>query len=260
MNLNLSTATRWGLNALILFSVVLALYLGSPIFIPAIISLLLAAMLWPVVTWLNKRGVPLPGVAGRARLPWLRPCMWRLRLPWGVACLTTVGGLVICTLLVAIAFGLSLSKFVLDVGADVKQKEMYGHFRDKISAMAPVIGDDDQYFNKDPNKSHLFVTIKSFFDPNKDAFVNMVTSIGYSGSQILWGVILILFVLLFLLIEGKMLSRHLVSIFGPTEWRSAGPWTPSRTWPRRSAPTWSGAPSSTSRWACSSACSTSCSA
>ena len=69
INLNVSTATRWGLNALILFSVILALYLGSTIFIPTILSVLLAAMLWPMVTWLNQRGVPLPGAGRRAPLP-----------------------------------------------------------------------------------------------------------------------------------------------------------------------------------------------
>ncbi|HVS37583.1 MAG TPA: AI-2E family transporter, partial [Gemmataceae bacterium] len=53
--------------------------------------------------------------------------------------------------------------------------------------------------------------------PNTDAFAKMVASIGNIGSQILWGAILILFVLLFLLIEGKMLSRHLVSIFGTSD-------------------------------------------
>ena len=34
INMNLSSASRWGLNAAILLSIVLALYLGQTIFIP----------------------------------------------------------------------------------------------------------------------------------------------------------------------------------------------------------------------------------
>ena len=217
INLNVSTATRWGLNALILFTVVLALYLGSTIFIPTIISVLLAAMLWPVVTWLKSAACRCPGVAAGLRFPWLRPCLWRLRMPWAAACLAAVSGLVICTLLVAGGFGLLVSKFVLDVGAPDKQEKMYGAFRDKTVQIVPLIHDDDLYFDKDPSKSRIYTTIKSYFDTTKPAFAEMVTAIGTTTTTILWDAILILFVLLFLLIEGKMLSRHLVSIFGPTD-------------------------------------------
>ena len=226
INLNVSAATRWGLNALILFSVILALYLGSTIFIPTIISVLLAAILWPLVTWLNKRGLPLPGMAGGVRFPWLRPCLWRLRMPWAAACLATVSGLVVGTLLVAGGFGLLISKFVLDVGAADKQVKMYGAFRDKAAQIVPLIHDDDLYFNRDPDDSRIYNAIKSYFDTTKPAFTEMVTNIGATTTTILWDAILILFVLLFLLIEGKMLSRHLVSIFGPTDGVRAGPWPP----------------------------------
>jgi predicted PurR-regulated permease PerM len=217
INLNVSTATRWGLNALILFIMILALYFGGPIFIPAILGLLLSAILWPVVTWLNKRGLPLPGLTRRDGFPYLRPCVWRLRLPWGIACLGAVSGVILVILIVAFSFGVSLGSFALDLGSPRNQEVLYGQFRDKVASMAPIIHDDDVFFNKDPSKSQIMTTLHSFFDPTKDTFLNMVMSLGYSGTQILWGVILILFILLFLLIEGKMLSRHLVSIFGPTE-------------------------------------------
>ena len=218
INLNVSAATRWGLNALILLSVVLALYLGRAIFIPAVMALLLAAMLWPIVSWLSQCGVPLPGLAARPGWPWLRPCVWRLRLPWGLACFGTVGGLVLGILLLTAGFGLSVSKFVLDIGSYDKQREMYGQFRAKVEHMSPVnIDPHDIYFAEEPGESQIFKTVRSFFDPSKDSFVNMVASIGYSSTDVLWQVILVLFVLLFLLLEGRMLSRHLVSIFGPSE-------------------------------------------
>jgi predicted PurR-regulated permease PerM len=218
INLNVSTATRWGLNALILLGVILALYLGRTIFIPAILAMLLAAMLWPVVSWLSQRGVPLPGACGRLGFPWLRPCVWRLRLPWGLASMLTVSGLVLGIILLTAGFGLSLSKFVLDITSADKQHNLYVQFRGKLQSMWPVpIPDNDAYFNADPERSEIFNAIRSFFDPKKDSFIGMVASIGFSGTDLLWQVILVLFVLLFLLIEGRMLSRHLVSIFGPSE-------------------------------------------
>ena len=216
MNLNLSTATRWGLNVLILFCVVLALYLGRSIFIPAIMAVLLAAILWPVVTWLNKRGFPLPGAAGLAGFPWLRPCLWRLRLPWGVACLSAVAGVVVLILIIVVCFGLAVSSFALDVASPQKQEAMYTGFRDKVVHLAPVIQDNDLLFSKNVDDSQIMKTLHSFFDPTKDTFLGLVMSVGGSGLQILWSLILVLVVLLFLLLEGRMLSRHLVSIFGPS--------------------------------------------
>ena len=216
MHLNLSTATRWGLNALILLAVVLALYLGKSIFIPTILAVLLAAMLWPLVTWMNRSGVPLVGVAVHGAFPWLRPCVWRLRLPWGVACLGTVGGLVLCLVLIAVGFGLSLSKFVLDIGSIDKQKALYNDFRAKAVVLSPApIGDDDFYFHKDPEQSELFKTIRAFFSKDNETFQTLVKSFLWSSSDFLWQAILVLFVLLFLLIEGRMLTTHLVGIFGP---------------------------------------------
>jgi AI-2 transport protein TqsA len=216
INVNVSMATRWGLNALILLGVILALYLGKTIFIPTIMSVLLAAMLWPVVTWLNHSGVPVPGVAGRRLFPWLRPCIWRLRLPWGLACLCSVSGLVLGIVLLTAGFGLSLSKFVLDIGNSEKQKALYNDFRDKVVSMSPApIGDDDVYFNKDPDQSQIFTTIQAFFSKDNETFRTLVKDYLWSSSDFLWQAILVMFVLLFLLIEGRMLTSHLVGIFGP---------------------------------------------
>src|SRR2546429_1830597 len=98
--MNLSSASRWGLNAAILLSIVLALYLGQAIFIPTVISLLLAAMLWPTATWMHQAGVPLPWLAPRRQVPWLRPSIARARFPWTLACLTVVTGFVLLMALI----------------------------------------------------------------------------------------------------------------------------------------------------------------
>ena len=60
INLNLTTVTRAGLNLLGLIGVVVALRWGESIFIPTVIALLLATILWPVARWLRVREV-LPG-------------------------------------------------------------------------------------------------------------------------------------------------------------------------------------------------------
>ncbi|HEV3258078.1 MAG TPA: hypothetical protein VG013_14430, partial [Gemmataceae bacterium] len=80
-SLNIGSATRWGLNLLALLGGAVALYLGESIFIPTVIALLLAAMLWPVVRWMRKA----------------------LRLPWTISCLTVVVALVALNLLATIS-------------------------------------------------------------------------------------------------------------------------------------------------------------
>src|SRR5262245_65615689 len=59
MNLNLTTATRYGLNILALLGASVALKLGASIFIPVTISALLAAVLWQPSNWFHQK-VKLP--------------------------------------------------------------------------------------------------------------------------------------------------------------------------------------------------------
>ena len=84
MNLNLTTATRIGLNLLAVLGVVVLLKVGAPIFLPLIFSVLLASILYPFVRFLNVR----------------------IKLPWFFACLIVLITGVAMFLLVFIAFGL----------------------------------------------------------------------------------------------------------------------------------------------------------
>src|SRR3954469_2323641 len=155
--MNLSSATRWGLNAAILLSIVLALYLGQTIFIPTVISLLLAAMLWPTATWMYQAGVPLPWLSPRRTAPWLRPTIGRARFPWTLACLTVVTGFVLLMALLIFAFGFGVRKLVVNLANYEKQKENYTDFRGKLERMTPSgIPDDDEYFPKEPAGSKVF--------------------------------------------------------------------------------------------------------
>jgi predicted PurR-regulated permease PerM len=194
--MNLNTSTRWGLNALILLGMVMALYLGKSILIPTTLALLLAAMLWPAVNHLHTTGF--------------------LRLPWGLACLTAVVGLFLAALLVAAGFGLGMSKFVIDISDKEKQKQVYSQLRDKLERASPVPL-DPTYFNVNPDDSSVFNSIRSSLDPKNPTFSDITRTILGTSRDFLWEAILIMFLLLFLLLEGRMLTRRVVEIFGPSD-------------------------------------------
>jgi predicted PurR-regulated permease PerM len=217
VNLNLGTTTRWGLNVLILLSIIGALYLGQSIFIPTVFALLLAALLWPAAYRLHQRGIPFPWLARRRSFPWIGLCQARLRLPWSIACIVAMSGLVALTLLITLGFGLAITKMVQDLAikSPARQEEVYARFRQKLESISPVPL-DPQYLPENANDSPLFKSIKEALDPQKSYFIDFLLKIGtYSGSWI-WEWILIMFILLFLLLEGPMLTRRVVEIFGPS--------------------------------------------
>src|SRR5205814_130489 len=93
MNFNLTVATRIGLNLLALLGVIIALRLGESIFIPLVIAVLLASILWPSAVRLNTF----------------------YRLPWPLACTAAVGTLVMINLFVVAGFVLSVPKLLQSV-------------------------------------------------------------------------------------------------------------------------------------------------
>ncbi len=213
---SVSTATRWGVNGVILLGMIVALWLGRSIFIPIVLSLLLAAMLFPMVAWLNRPGFPILGVRVRSGFPWVVPCVPRVRVPWGFASLGVVIAFIILSLLVVIGLGVAVSKFVIDMGSPYKQELVYSEFRQKLARLSPVPL-DDKYFNQDPQQSEVFKQFRTYLNADNPNFKNMITEVLGFGGNVLWQSILITFVLLFLLMEGPMLSRRLVEIFGPVE-------------------------------------------
>src|SRR5262249_57537674 len=90
MNLNLTSATRIGLNVLALLGVAVALYLGQTIFIPVTISALLAVILWPAARWLHRK----------------------LKFPWSMACVTVIVLLILLNLLVFARFALPVPQLM----------------------------------------------------------------------------------------------------------------------------------------------------
>src|SRR5262249_46285256 len=66
------------------------------------------------------------------------------------------------------------------------------------------------------DKSALFKAIKQALDPNQPHIINFLWGVASYGGSWVWQWILIMFILLFLLLEGRMLVRRVVEIFGPS--------------------------------------------
>jgi predicted PurR-regulated permease PerM len=213
INVNVGTATRWGLNAVILLAIVVALYIGREIFIPTVIALLLAAMLWPLATWMNQTGIPIFQLRKKADFPWVKTVPARWRLSWGMTTVAVMTILIAGIGVTTFSFGLGLSKLFIDLGDYDKQKQVYVQIRGKLLQLG--VQSDPEYLPADPTDSTVFKTVRKFFDPSNQAFQNLALGVGGYGLNFLWQATLVLFILLFLLLEGRMLSRRFVEIFGP---------------------------------------------
>jgi AI-2 transport protein TqsA len=215
--LSQTTGGRWGLNGLILLGLSLGLYFGRLIFIPAVIALLLACMLWPAVAWLNLTGVPFPGL-GRGRWARVRPVVWRARVPWALACAAAVAILVVLVIGVTAAFALVIPQFVQALPNDpVKAQELYSRVRERAERISPAPL-DPAYFPEKAEDSEIVKYVSNALNPNNPQFVfDTLLRLGAVGGNWLWQSILILFILLFMLLEGRMLTRRLVEVFTAPE-------------------------------------------
>ena len=114
----------------------------------------------------------------------------------------------------ALAFGVGVSKIVIDLGDRSTQNRVYLDFRGKLQRMSPTEL-DSEYFNENPDDSKLLSSIREFFNPKSQPFLHLIGRLASYGGNFVWQSILIMFILLFLLMEGRMLSRRFVEIFGP---------------------------------------------
>jgi AI-2 transport protein TqsA len=192
MNLNLTLATRIGLNLCAIFGISVALYLGSSIFIPVVFSVLLASVLFPFAKFMHER----------------------LLLPWFFACLGSVLALVALHLVVIGAFAWAVPKTIVGLPQDEKQWEaQYVKIQTNLSVIFPI-RDDDEFLGRDPKKSQAIGLIKEQLTREKVSAGLM--KLALLGLDHLWQAILVLFVTLFLIFEGQMLADKVKAIFGPT--------------------------------------------
>ena len=185
--------TRWGLNLLGVLAAVMVLRLGQAIFIPTVIALILAAVLWPGAVSLHRQ----------------------LKMPWSVACLTALTGLLLLNVVVTLGFTFSIARLLQNMpnpnSADGQQR-LYTKIRDKVEVISPVaLDDDDPYWPKQAEDSRVFQYVQETIQKNMAYGLLRVAEYGNSW---IWQWVLIMFLLLFLLVEGKMLTRRTVEILG----------------------------------------------
>jgi predicted PurR-regulated permease PerM len=99
-----------------------------------------------------------------------------------------------------------------------RQQELYDKFRTRLGQVSPVQL-DTEYFPPEAENSQAFQYVRKTLQGTyiTDA---LLKAAGYVGVWA-WQFVLILFIILFLLLEGRMLTRRVTEVFGPsTEARS----------------------------------------
>ena len=190
MNLNLTTATRIGLNVLALLGLGVALFLGRSIFIPVVLAALLAVILYPAAAWLTRRA----------------------KVPWFLSCLTVIVGVIVLNLFVFIGFTTSVTRVVQDLPRpddDEAMTRFYLQIRSQIQSISP--GSVEDVLPADPKRSQIFQQIRSSLQP--ESLREPLLNVSLAGISWLWQSVLTLFILLFLLLEGDMLARRVKEIF-----------------------------------------------
>ena len=199
MNLNLTTATRYGLNVLAALGASIALYLGRSIFIPLTIAGLLAAILWPATAWLYRR----------------------LRVSWFGASAVVIGGAVLVVLLLFTTVGLSIPQILdglpkpTDNPEDPKgmpefYKQLRANFQRDLAFVDPKAF--NSAFPANPDDNSLYREFRKFLQGEQ--ITSVLLGLSGQGVYLITESVLILFILLFLLVEGQMLTNKVRNIFG----------------------------------------------
>src|SRR5262245_58740632 len=111
----LNTAGRIGLNVALLLAGVAALRFGEPVFVPIFISLLLATVLGPAAVWLHEK----------------------CKLPWSLACISAIIGLVLANMLIVAVFSASVIRLANQFSKEEDVVQRYIEFRTKLENLSP---------------------------------------------------------------------------------------------------------------------------
>ncbi len=215
----LNAASRIGLSVLLLLAGVIALHLGQSIFVPMLVSLLLASVLGPAATFLHRS----------------------FKIRWGVACITVIVGLVLANILIVTVFSASVMRVVNQLSNEKAVLDVYQQFRTKLEKFGQF---DEELLPLKPDSVNQIGVLKILRDSAPSMFFQAT---GYSTRWTAEAVV-ILFITFFLLLEGSMLARGRSR--SSVRARRCRP-RPARCcskWRIRCARTWSGAPSSTWAW------------
>jgi AI-2 transport protein TqsA len=191
-NISLNSTTRLCVYVLLLLAGVLALHLAQSVIIPLLIALMLAAVLGPAAVWLQNT----------------------FKIRWSLACLLVIFGLLLFNVLISLVFVLATSRLIQQLPSptdDAGVIKLYKTLRVRFEAVSPV-PIDTELFPPDPTKATEVPVIRYA----SEATPGMVRESANYFRSWLWQGILILFTLLFVLLEGRMLTRRVVAIFGPS--------------------------------------------
>ncbi len=186
--LPLNTASRIGLSVLLLLAGVVALRLGESFFVPILIALMLATVLGPAAYWLHVN----------------------LKIRWSLACVTVVIGLVLANVLITSVFSASVMRLVNRFTDEQSALKLYNDFYGRLEKVLPGKPDPDLF---PPNPQSIReIGVLRYLADNAPNMVRNATEYVLVWS---WQLIVILFTTFFVLLEGRMLARRAVAIFGP---------------------------------------------
>lgn len=184
----LNTASRIGLSVLLLLAGVVALRLGESFIVPILIALMLATVLGPAAWWLHET----------------------LKIRWSLACVTVVIGVVLANVLITAVFSASVMRLVNQLADEKEVLKLYNNFYGKLEKVLPG-PPDATLFPRNPESIREIGSLRYLAD-NAPLMVRKAFEYVAIWS---WQLIVILFTTFFVLLEGRMLARRAVAIFGP---------------------------------------------
>jgi AI-2 transport protein TqsA len=185
----LNAATRIGLNVLLFLAGVVALRLGESVIVPMLIALLLATVLGPAAAWLHQT----------------------FKIRWGLACVTVILGLVLASGLVTAVFSASVTRLVNQLSDEDRFLKTFKDFRVRVEKVWPG-AIDEEFLPKNPKALNEIGVLRYL----TDAAPYIMREVAKYATNWSWQLIVILFITFFVLLEGKMLARRAVAIFGPS--------------------------------------------
>jgi len=187
---SLPPAGRIGLYIFLLLVGVIALHLAEPVIVPLLVALLLATVLGPAAAWMHER----------------------LKIRWSLACVTVIFGLILANVLIFMVFSTSVIRLANRLSDERKIIQTYINLRTNLEKISPGPLDEDLFPANPASLSEIRV-----FKYVTDNTSSIVREVSYYSANWMWQVVLVLFTTFFVLLEGRMLVRRVVAIFGPSE-------------------------------------------
>ena len=187
--LPLPAAGRIGLYVALLLAGGVALWVCEPVIVPLLVALLLATVLGPAASWLQER----------------------IKVTWTSACVLVIIGVVLANVLIFLMFSTSVTRVVTKMSNPPQIILTYNKLRSNLEKISPAPL-DPEFFPENPQT----VQEIGVFKLAGDAAPVVFQKISWYSANWAWQVILILFTTFFVMLEGKMLARRFVAIFGPS--------------------------------------------